>query len=1180
MDTLKKSPGYGKQAMILSLNSRNKSALNKVRKCCNTNVNQNNKKKNNFIKGKNSALCTQTNFKTNHTLSNKPSDQNNKQSLSNKLVSRVFSYRKIDKVTYKNLINNNSKLSNCYKNIHKYDTQKTLEGVNGGNNHNNNVTNNITNNITNIFFNNDNKNRKNESNSYNHINTGNNPNNIYKNNYIINNQNKLAQKKDSMKNLKDPNIFNRNKFRSNYNKMNKINMTTTTITNNSKLNKNFASQFQIINTNSTISGNLNSSSIRTINNNQNCNNIIHSNNAMYNFSSKIKNDKKKKSKPNKIKASSKKYNLKINEINNIFNNLDFIHNFGSKDKIQNKFNKYDNTLTTNSNFISNVNTNSGFDKKSIDKFKGYIHPPKKFPQNLKRNQTEKGFISKESNTIKERTGKNFFSKNMQELNSVYSNRQITDYNMNNFTFKNLLSSDSNKKNINNLNALAKKMISMHSMGKISNGKLLNTNNSSIFSPSNKLNKKDLIINFSSTMINKEKKAKSKQKSKSKEKCSNSNIYNNILKNNSLAKNNNISNGEKINSYNIKNSNRIHSYKNNKKIFDTERANSNTNNNINNLLVNNMSLHAQEKDFFEKIMKNQKLKTNNNKYNNNSNSNNSNGIIFNPFHNLKRFAFNFVSKEKSYKNDNDKFKYIEYYNNQTKLHNKKIIIKRKYNRCKNENLKFDNKNHFANSMQKKKEPNKNNNNVNIFKIQVSNSSQNSVSTNEKKNLSKDKVSTKKNSKKKIPSNCNVNQVISEKISPIRNNENQNKERINNNEILENINESIHITSKLSISKNKNNNENSIDKNIKILPEDMENESMKKSLENDSKKKIRKETENLSEDELDFLGINISSSGKIINPQTLTSNEENTHSKKNKSCNIGKELNLNSLKLDNSNNKSLNKEKKELDPQYANEYIEEILESLLCEEEKYIKEKYIDAHYLENVDSEITPEMRTVAVDWLVLIHYKIFKFKENTLFLAIQLFDRYLSKMILSTEKTELLLLTSFTLASKLEEVDYVNMQETLQLAQNKFNKEQVINMEYEILSKINFKVLAPTMCDYFKLFGSFLNFSSNKMFQGLYILNVVLVDFHMLEYPNCILALAVVKIINKKLDTDLIKLIKKITKNNNLESYDKYLAIGKINSICQKIKLLYDTFIETKYKNIPEKFAESQYNYISTFISI
>ena len=187
---------------------------------------------------------------------------------------------------------------------------------------------------------------------------------------------------------------------------------------------------------------------------------------------------------------------------------------------------------------------------------------------------------------------------------------------------------------------------------------------------------------------------------------------------------------------------------------------------------------------------------------------------------------------------------------------------------------------------------------------------------------------------------------------------------------------------------------------------------------------------------------------------------------------------------------------------------------------------------------------------------------------------------MSIEKTELLLLTSFTLASKHEEVEYVNMQETLQLSQNKFTKEQIIKMEYDILKEINFEILAPTMCDYFKIFAFMINLNNDKLFQGLYILNIILVDFHMLEYPNCVLALAVIKLINKKINNTLMDTVSKILKNNNLEEFDKFINNKKINSICNKIKLLYDTFLETKYKNIPEKFAESQYNCVSTNTSI
>ena len=277
-------------------------------------------------------------------------------------------------------------------------------------------------------------------------------------------------------------------------------------------------------------------------------------------------------------------------------------------------------------------------------------------------------------------------------------------------------------------------------------------------------------------------------------------------------------------------------------------------------------------------------------------------------------------------------------------------------------------------------------------------------------------------------------------------------------------------------------------------------------------------------------------------------------------------------------------KDDDPQLGKEYLTDIIDSLLFEEDYFLnKKKYINPFYLENEKSELNPEMRTVAVDWLVLIHHKIFKFKENTLFLTIQIFDRYLSKTNLSIEKTELLLLTSFMLASKYNEIDYVNMQETLQLSQNKFTKEQIIEMETEILIKLDFEVLAPTMCEYFKLFASYLNLSEEKINHGFYVLNIVLVDFHMLEYPNFMLALAVVKLITKKVNKTLLNLIKNILKEHKVEKFLKMIddeGNEEILEVCSKIKLLYNTFLETKYKNIQDKFSDNKYSGVSNYTNI
>ena len=226
------------------------------------------------------------------------------------------------------------------------------------------------------------------------------------------------------------------------------------------------------------------------------------------------------------------------------------------------------------------------------------------------------------------------------------------------------------------------------------------------------------------------------------------------------------------------------------------------------------------------------------------------------------------------------------------------------------------------------------------------------------------------------------------------------------------------------------------------------------------------------------------------------------------------------------------------------------------------------------------MRTVAVEWLILIHFKIFKFRENTLFLAIQIFDRYLSKMDLTADQSELLLYTSFMLASKYNEIEYVNMKEVLKLSQDKFNQEQIVNMETQILIKLDFEISGPTIYEFFVLFASFLNLSKKKINQGLYILNVILLDFHMLKYPNFMLAFAVMKLITKKFDENLISFIKNILKRKNLDKFLHIFNEDEIESICLNIQVLYNTFLETKYKNIQEKFAREEFNSVSKYTSI
>ena len=647
---------------------------------------------------------------------------------------------------------------------------------------------------------------------------------------------------------------------------------------------------------------------------------------------------------------------------------------------------------------------------------------------------------------------------------------------------------------------------------------------------------------------------------------------------------------------------------------------NSNNNI--IILNNISMNNLNNISFDYLTKIKKIK-NNNSYNN--------------FEPIKKRLCIYFSKEK----DNNILeinkrleKKKEYYNNQKRIHKKKDNYK-KINRIKEQNLNGFNLKQIKNK-KPKKDLNKNhkfishnkiNSSINfnhhskinipkehIHKHNHSNNFNIMINTNKINdniaNFINKNYSTLnnnqlmgniiKNLKDKLKKRKEKPKIKSEQISPkkIIYKKQKNAKNINNLNQIKPFRHSHHIKKKIIKDNNKeknvlnefNNYFNKRKKNRKNCLSDLNEKVIEeiKSYKNTSNTELKKGKESSKKSFKSF-----SIDDKIVHKKGKLKIIKKEKKFLNILNNLNESLDKNQKYIkktitdvfnptENENmNQEENSNKIYSNPQHAEEYTTDIIESLLEEEDYYFnKKKYINPYYLENEDSELTPEMRTIVVDWLVLIHSKIFKFQENTLFLTVQIFDRYLSKVDLNTEQAELLLYTSFMLASKYNEIDYINMQEALKLSHDKFTKEKIIKMESEILNKLDFEILAPTMCEFFILFASFINLNQTKINHGLYILNIILVDYHMLKYPNFILAFAVIKLITKKENEKLVELIENLLKE---KKYEKFLSIFNkegYGKICKKIKLLYFAFLETKYKNIKEKFAEKEYNYVSKYASI
>ena len=66
-------------------------------------------------------------------------------------------------------------------------------------------------------------------------------------------------------------------------------------------------------------------------------------------------------------------------------------------------------------------------------------------------------------------------------------------------------------------------------------------------------------------------------------------------------------------------------------------------------------------------------------------------------------------------------------------------------------------------------------------------------------------------------------------------------------------------------------------------------------------------------------------------------------------------------------------------------------------------------------EINDKMRAILVDWLIEVHSK-FKLQKETLFITINIIDRFLEKAKVSKSRLQLVGVTALLIASKYEEI--------------------------------------------------------------------------------------------------------------------------------------------------------------------
>jgi hypothetical protein len=107
------------------------------------------------------------------------------------------------------------------------------------------------------------------------------------------------------------------------------------------------------------------------------------------------------------------------------------------------------------------------------------------------------------------------------------------------------------------------------------------------------------------------------------------------------------------------------------------------------------------------------------------------------------------------------------------------------------------------------------------------------------------------------------------------------------------------------------------------------------------------------------------------------------------------------------------------------------------------------------TDINEKMRAILIDWLVEVHLK-FKLMPETMYLTVNLIDRYLELRPVQRTKLQLVGVTAMLLASKYEEIYAPEVRDFVYITDKAYTKEQILAMEATMLNTLGFKITVPT----------------------------------------------------------------------------------------------------------------------------
>jgi len=255
-----------------------------------------------------------------------------------------------------------------------------------------------------------------------------------------------------------------------------------------------------------------------------------------------------------------------------------------------------------------------------------------------------------------------------------------------------------------------------------------------------------------------------------------------------------------------------------------------------------------------------------------------------------------------------------------------------------------------------------------------------------------------------------------------------------------------------------------------------------------------------------------------------------------------------------------------PQAVSEYVQDIMVWF-----KRIESHRAPLHDYMKTQRDVNAKMREILIDWLSEVHHK-FKLRLETMYLTVNLIDRFLSLRAVSRTKLQLVGCTAMLIASKYEEIYAPEVRDFVYISDRAYKRDEILMMESIMLNTLEFNLTVPTALRFGQRFIKLVTPPEDpKTFRFLveYLMELTLQNYEFLCFlPSKIAASAVylaLAIVSGGRAPEWTGLLKRQTHYDVSDLKD---CVIKLRALAARKP--------TKYKAVRKKYSEAKLNSVAS----